>query len=99
MAQQTFIDQHKHKFVDTEENKLEWTPIHDGYIFILDQMISFKITDGSHTEEQLEAFYEHFKESYADYRSQNEEAMQTLLDFLDFVKFKASMIKFKNLIE
>ena len=99
LAQQNFIDQHKAKFTDQEENKLEWTPIHEGYIFIMEQMIDLKVTDGKHTEDQLAAFYEHFKTNYADYKAQNEEAMQTLLDFLDFNKFKANMIEFKKIMD
>ena len=94
------MDQQKHKFTDTEENKLEWTPVHEGYIFILEQMIDVKVTDSEKfDEDQLAAFYEHFKDHYADYKAQNEEAMQTLLDFIDFNKFKASMIQFKKAMD
>ena len=33
-AQHSYIEMHKTKFEDTEENKLEYTTIHEGYILI-----------------------------------------------------------------
>ena len=34
-----FFKKHSDTFEDTEENKLEYTPIHEAYIYILEKMI------------------------------------------------------------
>ena len=42
-AQHDYLGAHMGRFEETEENKLEYTTIHEGYIFILEEIIFAKI--------------------------------------------------------
>ena len=36
---------HAHKFEDTEENKLSYTSVHEGYVYILETVIDIKLIE------------------------------------------------------
>ena len=42
--------QHMVKFEDTEENKLEYTTVHEGYVFILKSIIDAQLKEKYTTE-------------------------------------------------
>ena len=41
-------------------------------------------------------FYENFMDNFLEYQNQNAEVVDTLFDFVDFAKFKATMLEFKK---
>ena len=50
----------------------------------------------NHTEQELEAFYLHFKDSYKTYEPINSDTVEVLFGFTDFTKFKEAVLKFKK---
>ena len=54
------MDKHKDVFEDTDENKLEYTPIFEEYVQILQQTIDSKLYE-KYQHDQVIAFYEDFK--------------------------------------
>lgn len=49
-----------------------------------------------YSEEQIGAFYDHFKNNIQAYKQDNNDAVETLWDFLDFNKFKQTVLSWKN---
>jgi len=86
-AQVQFMAQHKDKFEDTDENKLEYTEIHSQYVYILDEVIEGHLKV-KYSEEEVKAFYDSFRDNMATYEAENKEGMEMLFTFLDFGKFK-----------
>ena len=90
-----FFAQHQDQFEEgVEENKLEHTTIHEKYIYILEQYIDLTLNN-KYGEDAVKAFYEDFRQNFQMYQGQNEEVVQTLLDFVDFNSFKNSILTFK----
>lgn len=86
-AQQDFYEKHKETFEDTDENKLEYTQIYEAYVLILDSMIDQELYK-SYSHEQVQAFYDDFKEDVSKYEAINSTAVETLFGFVNFDKFK-----------
>ena len=42
-AQSEYLEAHVDKFTDAEENKLEYTTVHEGYIYILENVIETEL--------------------------------------------------------
>lgn len=57
---------HASKFEDTEENKLEYTTIHEGYVYILEKIIDGKLKE-KFSEEQVDDFYSGFIADFQTY--------------------------------
>jgi len=78
-----------------EENKLVHTEIHEAYVKILEEIIEAKLKD-TYTEDQIQGFYLNFTENFKEYEKENDEVVDILFGFTDFVKFKSQILKFKN---
>jgi len=95
-AQDDFFMKNQDKFEDTEENKLEYTNIYTEYVYILEQMIEMNLKD-RYTDDQIESFYETFKDNLQAYEKVNPEVVDSLFGFIDFEKFKKSILLSKNM--
>ena len=73
-AQYSYLTKHASKFDDTEENKLEYTTVHEGYIYLLESVIDTKLQE-SFSDEQVQTFYIHFKDNFKSYEQENLEAV------------------------
>ena len=94
-AQDDFYLKNQDKFEDTPENKLEYTNIYAEYVYILEQIIELNLRD-RYTDLQIEAFYESFKDNMKEYEKVNLEAVDSLFGFIDFEKFKRSILLSKH---
>ena len=91
----SFFQNNCKAFTDDEENRLEYTKIHEEYIYIIDEGIESKLRE-NHSQEAIDGFYDKFRDNFARYRKQNEISVDILFGALDFQKFKQSMLEFKN---
>lgn len=91
------MEQHVASFDHEDENKLQYTTIHEGYAKVLETVLELKLQE-NFSEEQVKTFYEVFKSNFNHFRGQNSEACDTLIDFLEFSKFKATMLQMKDAI-
>ena len=97
-AQDDFFEKNQDKFEDTEENKLEYTNIYTEYVYILEEIIEINLKD-KYTDDQIEEFYASFKDKIPEYRKINPEVVDSLFDFIDFEKFKKSILLSKNMTD
>lgn len=74
---------------------MEYSQIFDEYVYILESIIESKIAN-AYSKEQIAEFYNDFKENYKNYEAINSETVEVLFGFIDFVKFKEAVIKFKK---
>jgi hypothetical protein len=95
--QNEFYAKHMDKFEDTEENKLEYTQVYEAYIEILEQMIEAKL-GAKFPQEDIDTFYEGFKNNMNTYEQMNRDAVDILFGFLDFDKFKKNILSYKDSI-
>mmetsp|Transcript_40337 Transcript_40337/g.61555 ORF Transcript_40337/g.61555 Transcript_40337/m.61555 type:complete len:106 (+) Transcript_40337:40-357(+) len=86
-AQSEFLQKHADKFEDTDENKLEYTDIHQQYVYILDEVLEANLKS-KYSDDQITAFNEHFQANFKDYEKVNDVVVETLFGFLDFAQFK-----------
>ena len=89
-----FFESNCHKFTDDEENKLEYTQVHEAYIEILDKIIEGNILS-KFSEDQVDNFYETFKDNIQTYNQESPRAVEILYSFIDFESFKKDILKFK----
>ena len=89
-----YLDLHKEVFTDDDENKLEYTPIFENYVNILEQVIDSKLQQ-SYGADDILGFYLDFKDNFKQYEGENEEVVDTLFGFVDFNRFKQQMLQFK----
>jgi len=61
-----YFGMHAHKFEDTEENKLSYTSVHEGYVYILETVIDAKLKE-KHGEAKVEEFYSTFLDNFVEY--------------------------------
>lgn len=94
-SQNEFFEQNKDKVEDTEENKLEYTPIFEAYMLILETVIEVELQK-TFSHEDIKAFYQHFKENLGAYEEKNKDTVDTLYSFIDFDKFKQAILKYKS---
>ena len=93
--QMEFFEKHYSIFEDTEENKLEYSPIYESYVYILESVIDSKLKEKFQPSE-TEDFYKSFKANIKTYEEINSDALDVLYGFIDFDKFKDKMVKFKQ---
>ena len=89
------------KFEDTEENKLEYTPIYHEYLHIMETIIEAQLKERyGVTDSEMSAFMENFKNAGAakldQYNKLNSETVDSLYGFVDFAKFKTFMLETKS---
>lgn len=97
-AQAEFLEANYKPFDDTDENKLEYTEIHGSFMYILEEIIETQLKN-KFSEIEIEQFYQDFKTNIKVYQDHNQDVYDVLLSFIDFNKFKQSMIDFKKTIE
>lgn len=90
-----YMDQHKDVFTDDDENKLEYTPIFNNYINILESVIDAQLY-AKYDQDSVGAFYMDFKDNFKEYEKEDAEAVETLFSFTDFNKFKTQMLQCKT---
>lgn len=90
-----FMQKHMHVFDEADENKLEYTTIFEEYVVILEGSIDSKLYQ-HYSEQQIKAFYNDFKDNFAQYQSINTDVVETLFGFTDFNKFKKQMLEVKT---
>jgi len=87
-------------FEDSEENKLEYTPVYESYVSLMEQAIEGQVNQELALEEhQMDEFYAALqnREMLAQFQAINPETISALFNFIDFQKFKALMIEAKRM--
>ena len=74
---------------------MEYTPIHQNYIKILNSTIDSKII-AIYSDDLVKNFYLDFANNFKLYESKNSETVEILYGFIDFQKFKNQMLEFKT---
>lgn len=93
--QRDFYDKYHTQFDPEDENKLEYTPIYEKYVEIMEKIIETKLkAEYGHTDEEIETFYNDFKADVKEYEKQDIDTVDILYSLVDFVKFKKSMISY-----
>ena len=82
-SQSEFFTKHQDTFTDDEENKLEYQEIYESYLRIVD-------------EADITEFYTGFKEKFKSYEGIHKVTVDTLFGFVDFLKFKESVLETKK---
>lgn len=82
-------------FSEGDENKLEYTQVHEEYIHVIDQAIEAQLL-ATFTDVEIAAFYDDFKAGFQAYKEKNPDAFEILCCTIDFPKFKEQMLKFKK---
>ena len=80
--------------LDEEENKHEHKEIFEAYVMILDEIINSQLYS-KFTQEQIDAFYDHFTNNIEAYEQEDQETMDIMFGFCDFPTFKKQMIETK----
>mmetsp|Transcript_89730 Transcript_89730/g.187443 ORF Transcript_89730/g.187443 Transcript_89730/m.187443 type:complete len:369 (+) Transcript_89730:70-1176(+) len=86
----TYMDEHCAVFEDQEENKLEYTTIHNGFKSLVDQLLEAHLAELNVSEEQFKRFCQHGIHGDNEF---HKELVEQLLSVDDFMFFKAMMIK------
>ena len=94
-AQHAFFEKHMGEFVEDDENKLEYTQIHDQYIALLEQIIATDLGE-KYSEEQIDAFYLAFKDNLEMFEKEDGWAYDTLWGLINFDKFKQQILTYKK---
>ena len=98
-----FIKKFANKFnSEEEENTHEHFQLHKDYMYILENLIEVQLkNDHGFSEEEIKTFYDTFEANKASYEEKDAEAFDVLYGFVDFDKFKKSMLEFKagNIID
>lgn len=90
-----FLTKHMDTFDDEEENKLEYSTIHEEYVTLLEQIIDSKLFQ-DFPEPTVKAFYSDFANNFKSYEQINPDTVETLFGFTDFNKFKEQVLELKK---
>jgi hypothetical protein len=94
-----FFEKNCHIFSEEEENKLEYTNVYEAYVKLIEQLIEINLKEKySVSDEDVKAFYETLKQEGAitTYQALNNDTLEILFGFIDFDKFKISMLDAKK---
>ena len=96
--QYAFYEQYHTQF-DTadpnDENKLEYTPIYEKYVEIMEKIMEAKLKGQyGYTDEDIETFYKEFKADAKEFSKENADTVDILYGMVDFNKFKQSMLNY-----
>ena len=94
-SQKTFFFKHKDTFTEDDENKLEYTQIHEAYVQILETLIAANLKE-DYSDEQIDAFYQDFTANIPKYEERDALGVNSLFSFTDLPKFKESILMFKK---
>lgn len=86
----SFMDESCGIFEDVEENKLEYTGIHNAFKSLVDNLLSAHLSECSISEEQFAQFCQ---DGLSEGNLFHRDLVQQLLAFDDFLVFKAVMVK------
>ena len=76
-ANMSFFEENCDKFTDDEENKLEYTPIHEEYIQACEQTIESTLNE-KFQQAEVEAFYIAFPSLYPQFLEKNKDTCEIL---------------------
>merc|ERR1719296_419408 len=85
-----FVDENCGIFEDQEENKLEYTFIHNAFKQLIDELLEAHLQELSVTQEQFARFCQHGLSGENEFHT---ELVEQLLSVDDFMIFKAMMVK------
>ena len=94
-----FFDKNCQIFSEEEENKLEYTNVYEAYVKLMEQLIEMNLKEKySVSDEDVKAFYDTLKQEGAitTYQTLNNDTLEILFGFIDFDKFKRSMLDAKK---
>ena len=94
-SQNEFYEKHMDTFDENDENKLEYTQIYEAYVLISETLIEAELQK-DYSQDQIQKFYDHFKENLKDYEALSPETVDTLYAFIDFDVFKKAMLRYKS---
>ena len=86
------------QFTSDEENQLIYTDIFNEYVKLIDCNID-QILLEKWNKEQLDEFYNDFKNDLKHYKDINYDVVDILFNAIDFQAFKETMLKFKSGLE
>jgi len=86
----TFVDDNCGIFEDQEENKLEYTLIHNAFKKLIDELLEAHLIELNVTEDQFTRFAQHGLTGDNEF---HRELVEQLLSVDDFLVFKAMMVK------
>ena len=98
-AQVEFMEQNAGVFEDTDENKLEYTPLHEEFIKLTENAIEAHVKEKlGLTQEDIDTFYAALQEpnKLKVLEATNKDTVDHLFTMLDFNKFKKQMIESKK---
>lgn len=85
-----FVDENCFTFEDQDENKLEYTLIHNAFKLLIDELLEAHLQELAVTPEQFERFCHHGMGGSNEF---HKELVEQLLSVDDFLIFKAMMVK------
>ena len=97
-AQLDFYKNNMAKFDYEDENKLEYTPIYESYVTIMEQVIDVKLNE-KYDDSIVQPFYVDFTEKWKQYSELDANLVNTLFVMTDFMKFKEAMLSHKKSFE
>ena len=74
-------------FDENDENKLEYTPIYESYVKIMEDYIDAKMMD-KYSMDEIKSFYFDFANNPAKYEAIDKVVVEEILAFTFFDKFK-----------
>ena len=95
LAQRAFMEKNYDQFEDTEENKLIYTQIYEQFVSLLENIIVVKLEQKFQSDD-VDNFYATFVENIAKYEAEDAVTVNSLFSFIDFNKFKESILLYKK---
>ena len=95
LAQRAFMEKNYDQFEDTEENKLIYTQIYEQFVSLLENIIIVKLEQKFQSDD-VDNFYATFVENIAKYEAEDAVTVNSLFSFIDFNKFKESILLYKK---
>ena len=93
--QRDFYDKYHSQFDPEDENKLEYTPIYEKYVEIMEKLMEAKLKGQyGFTDEDIEIFYKEFQANAKEFEKEDIDTVDVLYGMVDFVKFKKSMLTY-----
>ena len=78
-------------FDENDENKLEYTPIYESYVKIMEDYIDAKMME-KYSMDEIKSFYLDFANDHAKYEAIDKAIVEELFAFTDFEQFKKQML-------
>ena len=99
-AQIEFMEKHCSIFEDTDENKLEYSPLYEEFIKLTEDAIEAHVKEKLEiSHDEIEAFYKALKDDPSKIKAceaVNKDTVDHLYTLIDFAKFKQQMLDSKK---